>query len=122
MQSYEIRQFEKLKNELREVREELSKIRREVDAACEALSEEDAAFIRSLIWPDDRKVAVLQRHISELDVGNRVYGRLRYVHLESIADVARHSEQELLAIPNLGQVGLEEIKSALDKVGVELRT
>lgn len=120
-QNFLIWKQEKLRRELRDVRSQLSTLRLEVDAACESLGEEDAAEIRSHIWPDGKKEAQLDKSIADIGLSSRVYRRLTYVGIDSLRDLVVNTREELGGIPYLGKIGIDEIERVLENLGLKLR-
>lgn len=59
--------------------------------------------------------------VDELDLSVRVSHALRMQGLETLGDVCKHSEAELLRYPNFGRKSLNELKEVLCNHGMHLR-
>ena len=68
------------------------------------------------------KKNILSKPISEFEFSVRTSNCLKNDNITTLGQIAELSEKYLLAIPNFGKVGLEEIKSLLNKYGLKLDT
>ena len=79
---------------------------------------------RAQAWKEQKKASdmkeILQRDIDELDVHTRTINALKDDDFESIEDVVRVDEDRLLDVRNFGGTSLEEVKTALEKLGLEV--
>jgi DNA-directed RNA polymerase alpha subunit len=76
----------------------------------------------------DRKIKkptwaiLLDGSVEQLDLGFRSLGRLRYAKVGTVNELLELSERDLLDIPRLGVTILADIKAALAKEGLTLRS
>jgi DNA-directed RNA polymerase subunit alpha len=61
------------------------------------------------------------RLIEELEIGVRAYNCLKRAGIQTVGDLVQRSESELNAIPNFGRRSTEEVKEALNALGLALR-
>lgn len=59
--------------------------------------------------------------IEELEIGVRSYNCLKREGIQTVADLVKRSEAELMNIPNFGKKSIEEVKENLAKLGLSLR-
>lgn len=59
--------------------------------------------------------------IRDLDCSVRLQRRAEMLGYETLADFCRHTEAELLALPNFGPISLRELLRHLDTDGLRLR-
>ncbi len=65
---------------------------------------------------------VLKTRIEELNLSQRLENALGDAGIRTIGGLARKHSDDVLAIPGLGEKGLQEIKQALSKYGITLRS
>ena len=58
--------------------------------------------------------------ISELDLSVRAFNCLRRAGMNTLEEIANHTEEDLLNIRNFGRTTLVEVKLALAKYGMSL--
>jgi DNA-directed RNA polymerase subunit alpha len=61
------------------------------------------------------------RLIEELEIGVRAYNCLKRAGIQTVGDLVQRSESELNAIPNFGKRSTDEVKDALNALGLSLR-
>jgi DNA-directed RNA polymerase subunit alpha len=61
------------------------------------------------------------RLIEELEIGVRAYNCLKRAGIQTVGDLVQRSESELNAIPNFGKRSPDEVKDALNALGLSLR-
>jgi DNA-directed RNA polymerase subunit alpha len=61
------------------------------------------------------------RLIEELEIGVRAYNCLKRAGVQTIGDLVQKSESELNAIPNFGKRSTDEVREALNAIGLSLR-
>jgi len=66
-------------------------------------------------------VELLQRKITTMDFSTRTLNCLRRERIETLGDLVKKSENELLSIKNFGQKSLSEIVEKLAQLGLALR-
>ena len=59
--------------------------------------------------------------IEELELGVRSYNCLKRAGIQTVGDLVQRSESELNAIPNFGKRSTDEVKDALNALGLSLR-
>ncbi len=59
--------------------------------------------------------------IEELEIGVRSYNCLKREGIQTVGDLIKRSEAELMNIPNFGKKSIEEVKENLAKMGLSLR-
>jgi DNA-directed RNA polymerase subunit alpha len=69
---------------------------------------------------EDRRAAVLRTPISEFELSVRSRNCLSKMSIQSLGDLVRKSEAELLAYKNFGETSLQEIKDILAQKGLRL--
>src|SRR3954449_8971143 len=62
-----------------------------------------------------------ERLIEELEIGVRAYNCLKRAGIQTVGDLVQRSESELNAIPNFGKRSTDEVKDALNALGLSLR-
>lgn len=77
-------------------------------------------FDEDLERREDRRAAILRTPISEFELSVRSRNCLAKMNIESLGDLVRKSEQELLAYKNFGETSLQEIKDILAQKGLRL--
>ena len=69
---------------------------------------------------DEEKNKVLEMPIEELDLSVRSYNCLRRAGINTVEELARHSEEDMMKVRNLGKKSLKEVKDKLDELGLSL--
>jgi DNA-directed RNA polymerase subunit alpha len=87
----------------------------DIEAEVEALAREAAQTEK----PD---AEVLKTRVSELALSPRVESSLDNSGIRTVGGLVRKREEDLLSLEGLGQKGMQEIKRALSKMGLSLRT
>ncbi len=59
--------------------------------------------------------------IEELEIGVRSYNCLKREGIQTVGDLVKRSEAELMNIPNFGKKSIEEVKENLAKLGLSLK-
>jgi DNA-directed RNA polymerase subunit alpha len=77
-------------------------------------------FDEDLERREDRRNAILRTPISEFELSVRSRNCLAKMNIESLGDLVRKTEQELLAYKNFGETSLQEIKDILAQKGLRL--
>lgn len=65
--------------------------------------------------------AVLNKPISVLDLSVRARKALQLLNIQTLGDLASHTEAELMGVKNFGATSLQEIKVKLEENGLSLR-
>ena len=86
----------------------------------EELSEE----ILKVEDPDNKESdkEVLKVRVDELELSARVQLALAEAGIRTLGGLVRKKSEDLLALPGLGEKGVQEVKQALDKYGLNLRS
>ena len=71
--------------------------------------------------PGDRASGCDDTPIEELELGVRSYNCLKREGVETIGDLIRKSDQELMCIPNFGRKSIEEVRERLGQNNLKLR-
>jgi DNA-directed RNA polymerase subunit alpha len=69
---------------------------------------------------EDRRAQVLKTPISEFELSVRSRNCLAKMNIETLGDLVRKTEAELLAYKNFGETSLQEIKDILAQKGLRL--
>jgi len=69
---------------------------------------------------EDRRVQILRTPISEFELSVRSRNCLAKMNIQTLGDLVRKSETELLAYKNFGETSLQEIKDILAQKGLRL--
>jgi DNA-directed RNA polymerase subunit alpha len=80
---------------------------------------EDEAEAESKVDTRDR---VLEMTIEELDLSVRSYNCLKRAGLNSVEELTRKTEEDMMKVRNLGRKSLEEVKQKLASLGLSLRS
>ncbi|MFZ8804667.1 MAG: DNA-directed RNA polymerase subunit alpha [Candidatus Calescibacterium sp.] len=62
----------------------------------------------------------IKRDVQDMNLPRKTYEVLKMHGINTVYDVLKKTEKELLALPNLGRRSLKEIKEALARAGLEL--
>jgi hypothetical protein len=73
-------------------------------------------------WYGKRRSIQMTDGVHRLDISPRAVRGLASLGVETVADLARVSEMQLMEVPNLGQKTVQEIKKAAEKQGIALGT
>ena len=69
---------------------------------------------------ESKKEKVLEMSIEELELSVRSYNCLKRANINTVADLARKSEEDMMKVRNLGRKSLEEVKKKLIELGLAL--
>ncbi len=70
---------------------------------------------------EDTKDKVLDLPIEELDLSVRSYNCLKRAGINTVEELIKKTEEDMMKVRNLGKKSLEEVKSKLDELGLALR-
>jgi DNA-directed RNA polymerase subunit alpha len=70
---------------------------------------------------EDTKDKVLDLPIEELDLSVRSYNCLKRAGINTVEELIKKTEEDMMKVRNLGKKSLEEVKSKLDELGLVLR-
>jgi len=71
--------------------------------------------------PDDKKEKVLDTTIEELDLSVRSYNCLKRAGINTVEELIKRNEEEMMKVRNLGRKSLEEVQQKLAALGLGLR-
>lgn len=71
---------------------------------------------------EDNKEKVLEMTIEELDLSVRSYNCLKRAGINTVEELTNKSEDEMMKVRNLGKKSLEEVKSKLAELSLNLRS
>jgi len=71
---------------------------------------------------EDEKEKVLEMTIEELDLSVRSYNCLKRAGINTVQELSTKSEEDMMKVRNLGRKSLDEIKSKMSELGLELRS
>ena len=90
------------------------------------LFEKDIESSKTMVYDEDmekkktRKLQILETPISDFELSVRSRNCLKKMNINTLGDLLRTSEAELLAFKNFGETSLREIKVILDAKGLHL--
>lgn len=70
---------------------------------------------------EDKKEKVLEIMIEELDLSVRSYNCLKRAGINTVEELIKRSEEEMMKVRNLGRKSLEEVEQKLAALGLSLR-
>jgi DNA-directed RNA polymerase subunit alpha len=71
---------------------------------------------------EDKKEKVLEMTIEELDLSVRSYNCLKRAGINTVEELAKKSQEDMMKVRNLGKKSLEEVEQKLKELGLSLRT
>jgi DNA-directed RNA polymerase subunit alpha len=75
---------------------------------------------RTLLGIEPEKGDVLEKAIEDLELSVRSRNAMKVLGVESLGDLARMSEKELMLVKNFGQTSMNEVKEKLAEFGLAL--
>ena len=70
---------------------------------------------------DDKKEKILEFTIEELDLSVRSYNCLKRAGINTVEELIKRNEEEMMKVRNLGRKSLEEVQQKLANLGLSLR-
>jgi len=70
---------------------------------------------------EDQKEKVLEMTNEELDLSVRSYNCLKRAGINTVQELTTKSEEDMMKVRNLGRKSLDEIKSKMEELGLQLR-
>lgn len=64
---------------------------------------------------------ILSKNIKELDLSSRTLNSLKRIGINTVGDLLKYSEDDLITIRNLGGKSIQEIKQKLEELGLSLK-
>jgi len=94
------------------------KLFQNMDGLAEDVLEEEASFPEE---EEDQSSKVLDMNIEDLDLSVRSFNCLKRANINTVADLAEKTEEDMMKVRNLGRKSLEEVKKKLEELGLSLR-
>ena len=94
------------------------KLFQNMDGLAEDVAEEEASFPAE---EEDDSSKVLDMNIEDLDLSVRSFNCLKRANINTVADLAEKTEEDMMKVRNLGRKSLEEVKKKLEELGLALR-
>ena len=69
---------------------------------------------------EDNTSKVMEMTIEDLDLSVRSYNCLKRAEINTVADLMKKSEDDMIKVRNLGRKSLEEVKKKLQELGLTL--
>jgi len=69
---------------------------------------------------DEQNSQILEMQIEDLDLSVRSYNCLKRAGINTVDELARKSEEDMMKVRNLGKKSLKEVKQKLDELGLGL--
>ena len=88
------------------------------DGLPEEEEEEEATFPEE---EEDDSSKVLDMTIEDLDLSVRSFNCLKRANINTVADLAEKTEDDMMKVRNLGRKSLEEVKKKLEELGLTLK-
>lgn len=94
------------------------KLFQNMDGLPEEEEEEEATFPGE---EEDDSSKVLDMTIEDLDLSVRSFNCLKRANINTVADLAEKTEDDMMKVRNLGRKSLEEVKKKLEELGLTLK-
>lgn len=94
------------------------KLFQNMDGLPEEEEEEEATFPEE---EEDDSSKVLDMTIEDLDLSVRSFNCLKRANINTVADLAEKTEDDMMKVRNLGHKSLEEVKKKLEELGLTLK-
>lgn len=94
------------------------KLFQNMDDLPEEEEEEEATFPEE---EEDDSSKVLDMTIEDLDLSVRSFNCLKRANINTVADLAEKTEDDMMKVRNLGRKSLEEVKKKLEELGLTLK-
>ena len=95
------------------------KIFQSMDSSIPEEEEEIEEIVVEEEQPDEKSKA-LEMTIEELDLSVRSFNCLKRAEINTVADLAAKTEDDMMKVRNLGRKSLEEVKKKLEELGLSL--
>ena len=70
---------------------------------------------------ETKKEKVLEMTIEELDLSVRSFNCLKRAGIDTVEDLAKKTEEDMIRVRNLGRKSLEEVIQKLHSLGLDLK-
>ena len=94
------------------------KLFQNMDGLPEEEEEEEATFPEE---EEDDSSKVLDMTLEDLDLSVRSFNCLKRANINTVADLAEKTEDDMMKVRNLGRKSLEEVKKKLEELGLTLK-
>ena len=94
------------------------KLFQNMDGLPEEEEEEEATFPEE---EEDDSSKVLDMTIEDIDLSVRSFNCLKRANINTVADLAEKTEDDMMKVRNLGRKSLEEVKKKLEELGLTLK-
>ena len=94
------------------------KLFQNMDGLPEEEEEEEATFPEE---EEDDSSKVLDMTIEDLDLSVRSFNCLKRANINTVADLAEKTEDDMMKVRNLGRKSLEDVKKKLEELGLTLK-
>ena len=94
------------------------KLFQNMDGLPEEAEEVEASFPEEA---EDDSQRVMEMTIEDLDLSVRSFNCLKRANINTVADLAEKSEDDMMKVRNLGRKSLEEVKKKLEELGLALK-
>lgn len=94
------------------------KLFQNMDGLPEEEEEEEATFPEE---EEDDSSKVLDMTIEDLDLSVRSFNCLKRANINTVADLAEKTEDDMMKVRNLGRKSLEEVKKKVEELGLTLK-
>lgn len=94
------------------------KLFQNMDGLPEETEEVEASFPEEA---EDDSGKVMEMTIEDLDLSVRSFNCLKRANINTVADLAEKSEDDMMKVRNLGRKSLEEVKKKLEELGLALK-
>lgn len=94
------------------------KLFQNMDGLPEEEEEEEASFPEE---EEDNSSKVLDMTIEDLELSVRSFNCLKRANINTVADLAEKTEDDMMKVRNLGRKSLEEVKKKLEELGLTLK-
>ena len=94
------------------------KLFQNMDGLPEEEEEEEATFPEE---EEDDSSKVLDMTIEDLDLSVRSFNCLKRANINTVADLAEKTEDDMMKVRNLGRKSLEEVKKKLEELGLKIK-
>ncbi len=95
------------------------KLFQNMDASIEE-EEEEVPQVEEVQEMPDEKSKALEMTIEELDLSVRSFNCLKRAEINTVAQLAEKTEDDMMKVRNLGRKSLEEVKKKLEELGLSL--
>ena len=82
---------------------------------------EETEEVETSFPEEDDSQKVMEMTIEDLDLSVRSFNCLKRANINTVADLADKSEDEMMKVRNLGRKSLEEVKKKLEELGLALK-